>query len=167
MARDAIVLDDSRFRATLRAVEQTGGRASVVSVLKAFGIYKVSDIKSNFDRQRDPDGAAWKPLKAATLERRRKGKRRGGTGPKILTDTAVLRRSIQSRIVPEGLAIGPTAGGGVGKGALAVEYAHFHQFGSAGGLIPVRAFTGFTDKDADVLGEMIQTQLERNVERAR
>lgn len=76
-----------------------------------------AEVAQGFKAQRDPWGAAWKPLKPATLRARRQG--RGGGAPQILRDTGVLQNSISSRRTgPLVVEIGTTT-----------PYAAIHQFG--------------------------------------
>lgn len=60
------------------------------NLLKRVGIQWLNEISSNFENQGN-EGTAWVPLKAKTLERRRKGK--GAGEGLILQDTGELRRS--------------------------------------------------------------------------
>ena len=60
------------------------------NLLGRIGIQVLNEVSANFDAQGN-EGKPWVPLRAATLERRRKG--RGKGGGRILEDTGALRRS--------------------------------------------------------------------------
>ena len=78
-------------------------------------------IDDSFAGSRAPDGAAWAPLAASTLARRR------GTTATILVDKTILRPSIFARAQPTGLQFGTN-----------VPYGRYHQTGTR--RMPRRAF---------------------------
>lgn len=80
------------------------------------------DVMGHFRKQAGPDGK-WRPLKLATLKRRRKA----GRGAKILQDTGRLKQSITAISSVEGAEVGTN-----------IVYAATHQKGR--GKIPQRQF---------------------------
>lgn len=80
------------------------------------------DVMRHFQKQEGPDGK-WKPLKLATLKRRRQA----GRGAKILQDTGRLKNSISGIASSRGAEVGTN-----------MVYARTHQKGR--GNIPQRQF---------------------------
>lgn len=80
-------------------------------------------IDDAFEAEAGPDGKLWQPLKASTLARRR------GTSAKILTDTGVLRNSINARASATAIRFGTN-----------VPYAGAHQFGVSERNLVARPF---------------------------
>lgn len=97
-----------------RALQRLGERARDLSpAFREIGEGVKADAALRFKDSRDPYGAAWVPLKPATIARRRK------RSTKPLLDTGRLRNSIASRLL---------GGAGVEVGT-SVAYAAIHQFG--------------------------------------
>lgn len=104
-----------------------------VRALEAVGFALASRVSLTFVDQRDPWGQPWAPLAPSTLQWR--ARRGGGGGERALIDTRVLSNSPTSRV----------AGGDVVEVGTPVQYASFHQFGTARG-IPARPFLPLRDE---------------------
>lgn len=117
-------------------VTQTGGREAVASleavaarlrdlspVTSVVAADVMTFVDDRFASGTDPSGAAWAPLKPATVARRR------GTVANALIDTGRLRSSIFGRGERTGLRFGTN-----------VSYAAPHQLGASNGRPPRRAF---------------------------
>lgn len=111
--------------------------------LDDFGEYMIRRTWERFDRETGPDGKRWKPLKPATLARKKIDK--------ILTETSNLKDRVVYQADQRGLTIGTN-----------VIYAAIHQFGGKAGRkrsadIPARPFLGV---DQDDLAELEATLTE-------
>ena len=100
-------------------------------------------IKECFDKEQSPNGEKWKPLKEATLKRRR-----NKSSHKILQDMGELRRSIQYKSSKNDVVIGSK-----------LKYARTHQFGR--GKIPARPYLGVTQSDKQHITNMFAIYLRR------
>ena len=94
-------------------------------------------------------GQPWAALAMETIERRRKGKGKGG-GVKILQDTDRLKMSIASIV----------AGGAVTVGT-GINYGPFHQGGTA--RMPARPFVGINEEDRGTMVQIVMRHLEAAV----
>ena len=81
----------------------------------------VKHVSDRFRSATDPEGAAWKPLAASTVARRRK------RSDRILQDTGILKNSITATSNAKSITFGTN-----------VPYAGPHQFGTR--KMPRRAF---------------------------
>jgi phage gpG-like protein len=100
--------------------------------LRNAGIYAMRQVDKHFQEEMGPD-EPWEELSDVTLDRRRKGKKKGRSD-KILQDTGTLKKSV--------------IGGGSGhierlgqmqfEFGTSIEYAGIHQYGtvSRGGTLP-------------------------------
>jgi phage virion morphogenesis protein len=124
--------------------------------LKAIGTYMVGSVQKNFQAQGRPQ--KWTPLAPSTLRGRRKGK--GSGGPSILTDTARLKNSIQSKI-----AISADPSVSIGSN---VKYARRQQEGFPKGTgrghahTPARPFLVIQDEDVPAMGKIVVKVLEKS-----
>lgn len=101
----------------------------------------LDSTRQRFRDARAPNGQPWTPLADSTVAARRKGRRRRGSTPQILLDTARLRNSISYQV--KGLTI---------EWGTNVRYARIHQLGGRAGRgrkvnIPARPFLGFSPAD--------------------
>ena len=119
--------------------------AKTDQLISIMGMQLVSDTKENFQKERDPDGIPWKPLK------RRKGK--------ILQDTGALRTSVTNKGGKNIDRRGPT----FLEWGTNLHYAKYHQDGTA--MIPARPFLGIGDELSEKLemiaGDWIEEQIKR------
>jgi phage virion morphogenesis protein len=129
----------SRLATATRHVEQA---------LNSAGAYAVSSVEKNFEQQGRPK--KWSPLAPATLQRRRKGRGRGG--PKILIDKATMKNSIDYRVHSEGVV--------VGLNAVQARRQHFGYDGDEGrghSKTPARAFMLLQEpEDTREIGEIFK-----------
>lgn len=96
-----------------------GAFSNLRPMLTEIGEATVESTKLRFKSSGpSPDGSPWKPLSAATIRSRRKGK--GAEAPMPLLDTGRLRNSITKRVDANSVFIGTN-----------VEYAAAHQFGAS------------------------------------
>jgi phage virion morphogenesis protein len=134
------------------------------------GMVLEQSTKERFEEEKDPDGGAWEPLAASTVEARAKRRTKGRYKTKrgqisararrimeqaaILKDTGRMMRSITHKARPEGVAVGTNlVQGGI------------HQFGGKAGRgkkveIPARPYLGISTPDKEdiqnVLVEFIE-----------
>jgi len=102
----------------LRRIERKYGREGIRKLTKAFSPYARSLVIQNFNRQTDPYGRKWKPVKLNT-------KRKAST--RALIDTGMLRNSIRSQVINDyTVRIGSP-----------LVYAPTHQYGAV--IVPKRA----------------------------
>lgn len=102
----------------LRTVARRIGR--VQPLYKGIGHVLELSTRGRFDKETDPKGRKWKPLKASTLKRKRKK----GKSPKILHQDMQLRDTIHSQAEEHSLMVGSPQkyaaiqhlGGKAGKG---------------------------------------------------
>lgn len=111
--------------------------------LRVSAVYMLGSIDKNFQAEGRP--VKWQKLADSTKARRR------GKQPKILTDTARLRRSHNYRITGEGAEIGTN-----------VIYGPRQHFGYPGGKgrgrskTPARPFLMFQEEDIREIGEIFK-----------
>lgn len=123
-----------------RTLGALGDRArNLRPAFAAIGEDIIATALLGFKDSKDPYGALWRPLKPATIAKRRKGKGAGSAKP--LLDTGRLRNSITKRLRGNsGVEIGTN-----------VVYAAIHQFGGQAGRgrkvnIPQRSFLATADR---------------------
>ncbi len=106
------------LKRSLSKIEKKYGKEDIRRLVKAFSPYARSLVVRNFNRQTDPYGRKWKPVKLNT-------KRRASS--KALIDTGALRNSISSQVINDyTIRIGSP-----------LVYAPVHQFGAV--IVPKRA----------------------------
>lgn len=121
--------------------------ADMTPTLRAVAVYARSVSLEAFDRAADPTtGAAWAPLKASTVKRRRGG----GKGARPLLDTGLMRLSVT----------GQTDGMAVIQGSN-LPRARYHQRGTK--TIPARPFLGFGPRHLDVIAKMVADAVVREM----
>lgn len=136
-----------------RMLQRLGQRARDLSpVLREIGSSVVDEARLGFKASTDPYGQPWKPLKAATIARRRKG------SAKPLLDTGRLRNSIAwQQAGPAAVDIGTS-----------LAYAAIHQFGGQAGrkrktTIPARPYIATKERGLPrAYGEIIRDALARH-----
>ncbi|TAD90958.1 MAG: phage virion morphogenesis protein [Alphaproteobacteria bacterium] len=114
------------------------------------GIAQAS-TRGRFETSSGPDGTKWTPLSAVTLAAKQK---RGGKGvgePKILVETAHLKRSIIRRYDGRTAEIGSN-----------LPYAAVHQLGGQAGrghaiTLPARPYLGLSGADERAITAAIRT----------
>lgn len=107
-------MTDGSFKDLAKAIRALASVPARASKTAARGIYRLA--MSDFDREHDPYGTPWAPLKPSTeIIRRRLGY---AEGP-ILTRSGDMRRS---------LTVKPLAGSGIAF-VIAADYAVHHQYG--------------------------------------
>lgn len=121
-----VTIDDEGMRAALSRL--AGLLGDMTPVMTEIGETLRDEALDAFRQQAAPTGAAWAPLAASTLTRRRGG----GAGARILQDTGVLRNSITTQLLSShAVAVGTR-----------MEYAKFHQFGTR--KMPARPMLGLS-----------------------
>ncbi|WP_287128767.1 phage virion morphogenesis protein [Candidatus Cyanaurora vandensis] len=96
MTQVKVEINDTRVQqAFTRLLSQTN---NLRPFLKDIGEHMLLSVESNFDRQQAPDGTPWAPLSIAYLKSKK--------GPKTLTESRALRRSITYRAEEDGVSIG-------------------------------------------------------------
>ena len=123
-----VYINDRQVRESLGALSRRMG--DMTPVMRNIGEIVRASVIRNFREERDPSGARWKPSLRALLTR-----------GKTLTDTAILRNSINVRPEPGRVSVGTN-----------VVYAAIHQFGGKAGRghkvnLPARPFLGVRDSD--------------------
>lgn len=98
-------------------------------VMAEIGEIVVESIQRNFEEQRAPDGAPWKPLTLETLKRKRHPDR-------ILYETGTLFRSIHPEPHSRSVSVGTN-----------IIYGAVHQLGYKPRNIPARPYLGVRDSD--------------------
>lgn len=114
MAGASIRVDDAEIRAALKRFQLAGGQ---LNARHAIGGYLVSATHQRFISETGPDGKPWRPLRPATLRKRRRGRGNSGT-PAILRDQGHLYQSITYQLSGDEIVVGSN-----------LEYARIHQFG--------------------------------------
>lgn len=123
-----IKMDDQAVRSGLEALSRR--MTDMTPVMRSIGEIVRTSVIRNFREEREPSGVRWKPSLRALL-----------TGGKTLTDTGILRNSINVRPGPQQVSIGTN-----------IVYAAIHQFGGKAGRghkvkLPARPFLGVRDSD--------------------
>lgn len=85
----AVRYDDAGARAFITGLE--GRLKSLVPALKQVGEHVLRATEERFSREKAPDGSKWAPLSPSTLKRKK--------GPKILTESGMLRGTIRWQLV--------------------------------------------------------------------
>jgi phage virion morphogenesis protein len=118
--------------------------------LKAASVYMLGSIDKNFKAEGRPE--KWKELAPSTKRR--------GKSPKILTDTARLRRSHGYRL--------STAGSEIGTNVIYAPRQHFGYKAAKGksgrghSETPARPFLMFQEEDVREIGEIFKRQISRS-----
>lgn len=102
-------------------------------LLNDIGMLIVSDVASNFENQRDPDGLKWDELKQKTIDGRPKGKKIQ-YDHKILQKSGKLMQSVGTYKKGDNYVV-------VGS---KLPYSRVHQWGYKNKNIPQRAYMGFS-----------------------
>lgn len=116
--------------------------------LRTASVYMLGSIDKNFQAEGRPE--KWKGLADSTKARRR------GKSPKILTDTAMMRRSHSYRIT--------TAGSEIGTNAVQAPRQHFGYPGGSGrgrSKTPARPFLMFQEEDVRAIEEIFSRHVRR------
>jgi len=130
----SVKVDDVGTKAYVTGVE--GRLKNMVPALKAIGEHTLIATEGRFERQQDPGGRKWAPLKPSTRRRKKH--------PKILTESGMLRGTIRYRLM--------------GTNAVAIgtnrPYGRIHQLGGKAGrgrkvTIPARPYLGFSGTDRE------------------
>lgn len=154
-----VEIDDTNARQLLNELKTRLG--DLGPVLEAVGQIIQSGTQQRFVDQQGPDGQAWAPLSAVTLDRRRKA----GRGAQILRDTGRLMNSISYRVSGESVSVFTN-----------VIYAGTQQFGAKKGAygrtrrgapipwgnVPARPFLGYSVEDNEAVIEVLQGYLQAN-----
>lgn len=155
----AVDLDDRDARRVIDALGTLDGRA----IFKRVGERAADLTRERFRSQTAPDGAAWAPLRPATLGLRA---RRGSFGVGVLFDSGAMFRSIRSDAPAEWEATVEVGADG--------SFARVHQFGNptnrmfgrALAPIPARPFVPQTgDLPAAYIPPLLEP-IEKAIERA-
>ncbi len=112
-----VKVDDAELNAAFGLLIQHLG--DLRPVMASIGEYMIRGTDDRFRDQRSPDGAAWAPLAASTLARKKNSK--------ILTETGRLRGSVTYQATATSVVVGTN-----------VQYARYHQFGTAPYIIRPR-----------------------------
>lgn len=125
-----------------------GRIGTVRPALKTIGLALEANIRERWDRETDPEGNRWQPLKASTIKR----KIRKRKPLKILLQDDHLRFTISSQADDSTLVVGSPQ-----------KYAAIHQLGGPAGRkgrqfqMPARPFLGISKQDeADIMDEIKQ-----------
>jgi phage virion morphogenesis protein len=123
-----VKIEDEPLRVLLSALNKKMG--NMTPVMKTIGEIVRSSVIRNFEQERDPAGAKWKPSVRAMI-----------SGGKTLTDRAILRNSLNVRASSNKVSVGTN-----------IVYAAIHQFGGKAGRgrkvsLPARPFLGVRDDD--------------------
>lgn len=111
---------------------------AIQPALRRFGHYQLNSIKSNFIRQRDPDGNAWKPLKPATI------KRKGHS--LILRDSYKMFRGTEMVLQRNRIII-----------RNKLPYTKYHQTGTS--KMAQRKFLGFSKRNVEELKKYVSQEV--------
>ncbi len=122
-----IDVDDSQVRSMLKRLARR--MTDMRPVMAEIGEIVVESIQRNFEEQRSPDGAPWKPLTLETLKRKRHPDR-------ILYETGTLFRSIHPEPRSRSVSIGTN-----------IIYGAVHQLGYKPRNLPARPYLGVRDSD--------------------
>jgi phage virion morphogenesis protein len=105
----SVKIDDGGTKAYIAGVE--GRLKNMVPALKQIGEHMLLATEGRFAKEQSPQGVKWAPLKPSTLKRKK--------GPKILTESAMLRGTIRWQLM--------------GANAVAIgtdrPYGRIHQIG--------------------------------------
>lgn len=145
-------------------------------LFKAIGDRLVGSAGENFRNERGPDGAAWTPLKPATVRAR---SRKAKSGLRILSETDALSGSIRAQATNDEVRIGSPVvyaaihqlGGTISRAASSrtIVGRRFAKTGAQGGrevgigdytiTIPARPFLGVSAEDAIDILQMAERDL--------
>ncbi len=140
----SVKVDDVGTKAYVTGVE--GRLKNMVPALKAIGEHTLIATEGRFERQQDPGGRKWAPLKPSTRRRKKH--------PKILTESGMLRGTIRYRLM--------------GTNAVAIgtnrPYGRIHQLGGKAGrshraTIPARPYLGFSKADRDEIAAIVMDNI--------
>ncbi len=138
-----IDIDDREVQAALRRLQEKVGDLS--DTFRDIGEHLLNATQARFDREIDPAGNPWAPLKPETKAR----KRRNGYRDKIMQMRGHLRDHLVMQADPDGVEIGTNR-----------IYGATHQFGDASRGIPARPFLGVSDDDAEAILDILAEHLE-------
>lgn len=113
----------------LKAAQKLGNKQAL---LDSVGEALVSGTLARFDAEEDPEGNKWKPSRRAQEE-----------GGKTLSDTAILRRSVEYATAGDNVMVGSN-----------LPYARIHQKGGKTGkghkvAMPARPYLGVSAEDRE------------------
>lgn len=120
--------------------------------LKAMGVYSLSSIEKTFRAQGRPK--KWQKLASSTVNRRRRGRGRGG--PQILIDTAAMKNAIGFRVNTEGVEVGLTK-----KQAKRMHFGFPGKKGRGGAKTPARPFLLLQNEDIPAIGSILKKHIQR------
>lgn len=145
-------IDDREFEGRLRNIyQQLQAGAQSRGLMRAIGYYMRRRTLKHFADEEDPWGEAWEPLAESTLARPLvKDKRKRGNRKILHGRTGDLRGKIQSLSDETSAEIGTN-----------IFYGIFHQEGAPRARIPVRAFLGVADEDAEGIYDLAWAYLVR------
>ena len=147
-----VKINDAEFEARLKNIIlqlQPGPQSA--GLMRAIGYYMRKRTVGHFAEQADPEGQAWKPLAESTLARPLvKNKRKQGNRKILHGRSGDLRQRIKS------LSDATSAEAGTN-----IYYAAYHQFGAPRAHIPIRAFLGIADEDAQGIHNLAWDYLTR------
>jgi phage gpG-like protein len=149
--------------------------------IKGIKLLLIAGVKENFDKESDPDGVPWKPLKRPRRRKRdlvrgtKRGRKKKGID-KILQDTGLLRTSMvssQTATINKADKLGLLKNAFVDDNPAAFEqtdtsveygtpviYGIYHQKGVPKNNLPARPFLGISDETGrdieELVGDFIQ-----------
>lgn len=132
--------DDRNVREALQRLQQAGGNLD--AAFGEIGEYLLESHRQRFDDQVDPDGHAWEPLSARTIERKKKN------ADKILIEHGGLMDSLHYNASSHGLEFGTN-----------LIYGATHQFGDEDRNIPARPFLGINRDDEEEIIRIIEDHI--------
>ena len=114
---------------------------NISPILHEVGNLAKNEAELSFEKETSPFGDKWTPLSKQTLKHKK--------GSKILTESSMLQRSINSRTKLQQTKTSTQGSVSIGTN---LEYAPIHQFGGKAGKnlkanIPARPFLPFKDGD--------------------
>mgnify|MGYP003371143160 CR=1 FL=1 len=114
---------------------------NISPILHEVGNLAENEAELSFEKETSPFGDKWTPLSKQTLKHKK--------GSKILTESSMLQRSINSRTKLQQTKTSTQGSVSIGTN---LEYAPIHQFGGKAGKnlkanIPARPFLPFKDGD--------------------
>lgn len=139
-----IEIDDREVQVALRRLQEKVGDLS--DTFRDIGEYLLNATQARFDREIDPAGNPWAPLKPETKARKRRKDHRD----KILQMEGHLRDDLAMQADPDGVEIGTNR-----------VYGATHQFGDASRGIPARPFLGISEDDTQYILDVLAEDLER------
>jgi len=139
-----IDIDDREVQAALRRLREKVGDLS--DTFRDIGEHLLNATQARFDREIDPAGNPWTPLKPKT----KASKRRKGYRDKIMQMRGHLRDHLVMQADPDGVEIGTNR-----------IYGATHQFGDASRGIPARPFLGISEDDTQYILDVLAEDLER------